>query len=387
MEGNILESIYKAALKFLSPLSLEETYRIIVNEAVKLVDGEYGSIVVRKGAKFEKVYSSSDIGYKTKVRKKAFAYKAFKENKAIIAHISKTGKAHPELKKIGIRSTIHIPLSYKSNSIGVLIVNSKKDQEFGKKDLEILQLFGSLASLSIRKTELYDETIKALEIRDQFISMSAHELRTPLTTISGYIQLLSLKLGNNNSREARWVNELQWEVFRLTQLVNELVAVNRIQSGQLQYSWKKCSLKEIIKRSINNFNFAHPDYEIVFQDNIDGRGDLIIGDFDKLIQVVDNVLDNAAKFSKSANPINVKLTNKVSQIVLEVLDKGKGISKEEKDKIFDAFYMGKNHTREGIGIGLFLTQNIIKRHHGIIKIQSRVGKGTKVAIKIPIAKV
>src|SRR5260221_3851234 len=177
--NDTLEKIYKAGLKFLDPLDPQQTYATIIEEAVKLVKADYGSIALQEDGEFKKVYSTSPVWFKSEVRKKANAYKVFTTGKPIILGASKTNKAHPELDEIGIKSSILIPLSYRKKAIGVLIVNSRKVQHFGENELEVLKLFGSQASLAIRKTQLYNETKQALETRDLFISMAAHELRTP----------------------------------------------------------------------------------------------------------------------------------------------------------------------------------------------------------------
>jgi len=143
-------------------------------------------------------------------------------------------------------------------------VLSLQDGYFTEKEVNILKLFSSVASLAVIKMRLLNETQKALETRDLFISMAAHEFRTPLTTISGYTQLLYTKLAGANTSESRWIEELIWETSRLTILVNELLAANRIKSGKLQYIWKECSLKEVISRAILAFRFTHRIIKLIF---------------------------------------------------------------------------------------------------------------------------
>lgn len=386
MEDSILQRIYSSVLKFLIPLTSEKTYSTIVDEAVELVDGEYGSLVFRQGGEFVKVYSSSPLGYKTKVRKNAYAYRTFVERKPRIVHISQTEKAHPELKKVGIQSSIHIPLSYKNESIGVLIVNSKKNQKFSKKELDILVLFGSLASLAIRKTQLYSETKKALDLRDEFLSMAAHELRTPLTTIIGYSQLLNSKLKGSGSSESRWTEQLLNESFRLKLLVNEVLETSRINIGEVNYDWKECNVKEIIQRAIVNFGFNHPDHKLMFNDFVKGDGVFVIGDFDKLLQVLDNLLDNAAKFSAPSSTVVLEIICKLKHLNIRIKDRGRGISERDLVNIYERFYVGKNHKVEGMGLGLFLVKNILEQHRGEIKVRSKEGVGTSVIIRLPAIK-
>jgi transcriptional regulator with GAF, ATPase, and Fis domain len=156
-----LGKVYKSALKFLIPLSLEETYKIIVSEALKLVDGDYGSISMIKGRRLERAYASSATLFKIEPRKKGYTYGVYKSRKAIVLKRRRLTGIHPELKKLNVRSDILIPLVNRGNSIGVLTVLSIK-KFFRKRELELLQLFGPLATLAISKAVLYDELDKAL---------------------------------------------------------------------------------------------------------------------------------------------------------------------------------------------------------------------------------
>jgi len=385
MEENILEKIHVSALKFLDSLTPEETFKTIADEAVNLVLGDYASILIDQNGELKKVYASKPIGYTVKNRKQGNACLAFIQRKPIIAHISDMGVAHPQLKTLGIKSGIFIPLSYKKKALGVLVVNSKLNQKFTTRELNILKLFGSLASLSVRKTQLYDETKKALELRDEFISLAAHELRTPMTTISGYIQLLHGKLVNSNSSEAKWTEELLRESRRLTNIVSELVEVNRINAGKYHFNLSEVNLVGIVGKSINRFLLVNNNYKIDFNNTIKPQDSMIIADQEKILMVINSLLDNAAKFSPTESVINISLKSNSRQLILVIQDHGKGISEEELDNLFQSFR--KEQTGSGLGLGLFLSKNIIEKHKGEISVKSKKDKGTKVEIKLPKIKI
>ncbi|MBI3486509.1 GAF domain-containing protein [Candidatus Daviesbacteria bacterium] len=387
MNENTLEKIHTSALKFLTPLNLDEVYKIIVLEAIKLVDAEFGSLLLYQNKNFERVFTTLPVASKVNLRKKGSTYTAFKSREAFVKQDKYFGRFHPQIKNLGIKSNIFIPLSYKRQSVGVLIVNSFDQRQFQKRELEILKLFGSLASLAIRKTQLNEESRKAVEDRDTFISMAAHELRTPLTTISGYVQLLSQKLARQPTNEGRWSQELVWETSRLSQLINEIVAVNKIQANQFSYNWEECQLEEIINRAISDFHLIHPYHVPNFQNGLAVSQDKIVGDSAKLLQVMINLLDNAAKFSEAGSEISINLKAKKKFLILNVKDHGKGIPKKDLSKIFDGFYRDKNNMIEGMGLGLFLAKNIIEYHHGSIKVKSKLNFGTNIEIKLPRVKI
>lgn len=384
VDPNTLEDIYKASLKFLERLTPQETLSTIVGEAVKLVNGEYGSILLENENYLVRIYASNPLAYQTQIRMDGNTYKCFRTGKPILETIKKMQNAHPELKKAGISSTIFIPLTNKS-SIGVLTVNSKRNQNFTSYQMRILQLFGSMASLAIRKTQLYDEIKKALDMRDMFISMASHELRTPLTTISGYVQLLQLKIKKEDGVSKIWMDELSKEVDRLTSLVKELLEINRIKAGNLQYFFKESNISEIVDRAVKNIEFGHPEKKIILENKL-GRDDVVICDDDKLLQVINNILENAAKYSPVGKEIKMILTKKNNQLRIIVKDKGIGIPSKDLPDIFKGYFHGKNHTREGLGLGLFLTKSIIEKHLGSIKIKSAENRGTTVEVILPKVK-
>ena len=216
--------------------------------------------------------------------------------------------------------------------------------------------------------------------------MAAHELRTPVTTISGYSQMLYSKFAGSDTPESRWITDLSWETQRPTHLINELLEIDRIKKGVLEYHFKEISIREVLRRAASDFKMNHPNHNIILDDNLKNGEDIIIGDFNKLLQMLINIFDNAAKFSRSGTDINIVLKSNKSHLKIIIKDKGKGISKKEIADIFDKYYRGKSEIKEGMGIGLFLVKNIIKQHHGDIQIFSKENIGTKVEIGLPTSK-
>lgn len=387
MASDILKKIYLSSLKFLAPLTTRDTYTTIVSEAIKLVQAEHGSILLEQDGELNRVYSTNPILYRIKHRKRGFLFKAFKTGKPIIIHAKKIEKVHPEIKKLSIVTDIIIPLSYRHKSIGILAVLTKKEEKFNEEDMDALILFGSMASLAIRKTQLYDETKSALETRDLFISMASHELKTPVTTIFGFAQLLLEKKNKKNEIKTSWIDSLNAECARLKSLINDLLEANRINNKHLYHDFRERSLRKIIRRILDNFKFSHPDRKTVFNDNINSRKDAIIGDSNRLIEVFINLLDNAAKFSPPQSEITLTLKQDKKSFNIIIEDRGRGITKKDKPKIFDRFYKGTGTTHEGLGLGLFLVKDIIERHHGTINLHSQPNQGTIVEVKLPKAKV
>lgn len=384
-EKNI-EKIYKSSLKLLLPLTPEETYAVVVREAIKLVGGDFGNLVLLQDGKLIKVYSSSPLGYQVKFRKTGFTYQAFKEKKVFIKPISEFGAAHSDLKKLGIKWCLFIPLSYHKKVIGTISINSSQKKEADDKMQHGLELFGSMASLAIRKSHIHQDTQKALLLRDSFIAMAAHELRTPVTTIYGYAQLLKNRSPHLGCLETKWIQEMYFESHRLSTLVKDMLEINRIKASKLSFDLKIHSLRYIIEKIIRNFYLNFPTRKLHFVDKLEEKNDQIVGDINKLIQVFMNLLDNAVKFSTPETDITLTLDDKGNYLVVTLADRGRGIPKDDLPQIFNEFYQGQGLPK-GMGIGLFLSKNLIEKQRGFIRIQSKLNKGTTVKVRLPKATV
>lgn len=380
--GNIFEILNRSTLKLLEAPSLEKLCKIIVDEARKLVGAEHGSLFLYEKERLLRVYTSSAILRKSKVAKRGFLEKAFQTGKVEI--LRSPEKLNKEYKILGIRSVILLPLSYKSSTIGMLVVHSLKEEFFSKKQLYILKLFASMACLAIIKSKLHEETKTALEIRDRFISLASHELRTPLTSINGYIQLLYGKLANRDTIESRWMEELYNESIRLTNLVKELLDINRIKQGQFAFTLSEVDMKDVVEKVVRQYRSYNPEREIIFEDKIFDNHYRVIGDFDKLREMVAALLSNAVKFSTPGAKIVITLIPTTRSIHMKMRDYGKGIPKDDLENIFDGFYKTQySREKAGMGVGLLLAQHVVNYHRGKISITSETKDGTTVDVELP----
>lgn len=381
---NTLEKINKAGLTLLETLTPEETYTAVVSEAMRLVDAEYASILLDKEDVLTRVYASAPFLSKINFRKDSSIETAFKHNKLIISNIDDKTKVNPIIRRMGILSIILIPLAYRGKTIGVLSVHSKKKEHFSGKEVDMLRIFGSMASFAINKSHMYSETRKALEIRDMFISMAAHELRTPLTSISGYIQLLYSRLAKQDDSVGKWIRSLYEENKRMMHLVKELLEVNRMRAGQLQFRWQECNLDIILTECVKEMSQRYSGRQINYISTIKEEP-TVIGDSIRLIQVFNNIIDNALKYSPHDAPVEITLTGKQNLFIISIKDLGKGIDKKDLPNIFEGRHKGGGG-EEGFGIGLFFVENVVRQHRGSINVISKLKKGTTIQIQLPIAR-
>lgn len=385
--SEILEDIYNLTLKLLLPLTVEDTYAIIVEEARKLMDAECGSLfLAQPDGMLKRVFSTVPLERQIELRKGDFKYKSFHERKAFIISGTRMKKVHPEFAGTKEERTFFIPLYYNNQSTGVLSLISKKKIPITAQKLHIIEVLGTVASLKIRNLDLYTEIKRILESRDQFISLASHELKTPITTISGYLQLIDKKIrdGDQECVKPEWITEMQGEITRLSRLIDKLLNVQQIHAGKVAYHWSHYSLFSLLNVAISQTKIMYPHQQIAFIETPDQKVANVLCDKEKLLQVFVNILSNASKFSPDHLPIEVSLREKSHMYVISIKDKGAGIAKEDLPEVFSEFHKGAtDHNRRGLGLGLYISKQIVQQHGGEIEIHSAVKKGTEVLISLP----
>ncbi len=365
----LLKKINKSTLKLLEAESFPQLCTMVLEEAIQVTGIPAGELLLLYNDKLEKICSSK-FPKKIKFNKNNKIYKILKKGKILIS-----------------QNTLYIPFVYHYESIGILILFSPTEINLNKKDIDLLQLFAATIALTMKKTQLHTQVQNALEMRDRFISLASHELRTPLTSLNGYIQLLHRKLAHKNTLESRWVEELYQESTRLTNLIKELLDINRIKQGQLEFILHEVDVVEVIMKAIERFRFINKENEVIFSNKINKEQGRIIGDFDKLLQMVAALISNAGKFSKPRSKIQIILESNNRDVLLKVEDQGKGIPKKEITKIFNGFYKIGKEEKEGMGVGLLLSEHIVQHHHGKIEITSLENKGTTIEVQLPRIKI
>lgn len=380
---NVLDQLYHSGLQFLVPLTPDETYKTLINEAVKIIGAAYGTILLWENDSWEKVYSTVPNSQSITPRKNGYTKATFRKGEILVLPAKDVVRVHPELEKMKMKRTVMVPLSYQNDAYGILILAVTNSRKISQRNLELLKVYGAIASLSIRKMQLYSEAKKAIEARDIFLGLVAHELRTPLTTITSYVQFLEKKEKRTKKIVPQWIKELSFSTLLLKKLVNELLNVDLLESGKFTYSIGKVRLEQVIEEAIRQYEITNPSTMISFSNYMKRKNAFIAGDMKRLIQALDNLFDNAEKFSKKSTEISISLRKKSKEYVIQVKDNGIGVPKEHIGKLFRPFYKAHQGYQEGMGLGLFLSKSIIQQHHGDIHVNSKEKLGTTVTIRLP----
>lgn len=332
-----LEKIYHSTIRLLIPSSLQETYMIVVNEAIKLVDAKYGSIFMPKDGKIVRVYTSDPGLNIIRPRSSGITENVFKTGEPRLLDIKKIAENHPNMEKFNVGSDITIPLAYGHIVIGVLSVLSAKGKRFDEVELHLMKLFGPIATLAIRNAILYQDLKDSLKMRDLFISMASHELRNPIASLSLNAELLERTIKKGRKTQLKRLNILQKEIDRIGRLVNDLLDLSQIERGEFSYNFKRVNPNRVVKETVEEFKM-HKD-RVTFNDNALRNKMYIKGDEDKLLQMLKNIISNSLKFSPDDKKVSIKTSKDGAFFRIDVKDLGVGISKEDMH-IFKQFYQG-----------------------------------------------
>ncbi|WP_459994487.1 sensor histidine kinase [Marinitoga arctica] len=228
---------------------------------------------------------------------------------------------------------------------------------------------------------------KEIELmRREFLTIMSHELKTPLTVIHGYSETLLMSDEKLSPQALRFLNIIEDESSRLTRLINDLLDISRLERKDYEYNFKEVNLSNLIKKMNLMFDSLIKEMDIKIYLDIE-ENLKVIGDEDRLIQVVYNILDNAVKFTNikesDEKKIYMRLYSEENEVILEVEDTGIGIPERERNKIFNLFYrVDKSRTRQipGTGLGLYIVKQILEKHRAYIEVDSEENQGTLVKI-------
>ena len=221
--------------------------------------------------------------------------------------------------------------------------------------------------------------------KNDFLSMASHELRTPVTTIKGYGQIIERLLAEKNDlKTLGFVKKMTKQVNRLDTLITDLLDITKMQRGGLIRNESVFNFNDLVKEVVDDMQKTTVTHQII--DNL--NADLEIkGDKDKLSQVLNNLISNATKYSPAADKIIVSTQIVKDGVQLSVQDFGIGISIEGQQRVFEQFYRvdGENQsTFQGMGIGLYICAEIIKKEGGNIWVESTGGEGSVFYVWLPV---
>jgi len=231
-------------------------------------------------------------------------------------------------------------------------------------------------------TDIEEQKV-AMDKKDEFIGIASHELKTPLTSVKGYLQLISHKKEILPDAVKQYVDKAIISLNKLQRLVNDLLDVSKIQAGKLEYAVMPFNLTPMVALCAENAQHIFPDYTF----GVQAENELMVmGNEERLEQVVMNLINNAVKYSPINRHVILKAKKHNDRVRVSVADKGIGLSTVQQERIFERFYRveDKTHMSSGLGMGLYISQQIVADHEGAIGVESELGKGATFYFDLPL---
>ena len=221
--------------------------------------------------------------------------------------------------------------------------------------------------------------------KEDFITIATHELKTPVTSIKGYAQVLQARFGRGGNLEAvAMLSKMNVQITKLTNLIGDLLDVAKVDEGILQFHKGSFDFNVLVTDIIGEMQMTTTKHHIIKKLS---SAKTISGDRDRVGQVITNLLSNAIRYSPHGKKIIVTTLANKKEVTLSVQDFGIGILKEKQEKVFERFFRAgdSEDTFAGLGLGLFISAEIVKRHGGRMWVDSIEGKGSKFCFTLPVS--
>ncbi|HUE75723.1 MAG TPA: ATP-binding protein, partial [Chloroflexota bacterium] len=298
------------------------------------------------------------------------------------------------LRALGMRSVIIVPLVARGRVLGSMqVVLERSDRRYGTDDLWLAQQLASQAALEVDNARLFEGEARArqqaeaaIRLRDEFLGVAAHELRTPLAILRGFSQLLSRHFATGEEidpeKRQRYLRAIDDQTEKLNRLVGQLLDVSQIEQGRLVLVKERVNIATLAREVVANVQQGTETQNLIALIERDVWAEI---DPLRIEQVLINLLANAIRYSPEQGPIEVNLDQpdpETARIV--VRDHGLGIPPDRRDHMFNLFYQAHQDSyRSGLGIGLYISREIVQSHGGDIRAEFPDDGGARFIVTLP----
>jgi signal transduction histidine kinase/DNA-binding response OmpR family regulator len=232
-----------------------------------------------------------------------------------------------------------------------------------------------------------DDQKQAIARKDEFISVASHELKTPLTSIKGYVQLLQRTMTGDVNGSKLYIDRTLNQIKKLDTLIADLLDISKIESGKMKMNMKAFNFGQMLNNTAEIIRQTYPDYELIYSAGPEVE---VFGDEVRLEQVLINFLSNAIKYSPNSKTIELDAKPIPGKtLMVRVKDNGLGIHKKDQPFIFDKFFRAEESSKnfQGLGIGLYISADILQRHNAVYGVESEPGIGSVFYFSIPFTNI
>lgn len=373
-----------------STLDLSELLYRIVHAAADLCGAEEASILLydqnRQDLRFEVATNMDDPfmrGVSVPVDSSLAGWMVTNRQPVLIENVENDARHFGQVGvavNMKIKSLLGVPLIRKEKVIGALEAVNKISGSFTIQDQDLLTALGAQAAIAIENSHLFQQT--------DLISDLVHELRTPLASLNTAAHLIPRPDITEEQRN-RFINIIQQEITRLSDLTTSFLDLARLESGRTQFFSQAFALKPVVEDCLELMRSRAEEKGLALSGTISAELPDLKGDKDKIKQVIINLLSNAIKYNYPQGRVVLTVQQSDQEIILSVSDTGPGISEENLKHLFEKFYRvpGTEKLALGTGLGLSICKRIVEAHGGKIEVKSQVKKGTTFSVHLPLTPV
>ncbi len=284
------------------------------------------------------------------------------------------------------QSLLCVPLMFRDEVVGVMQLLNKQDGEFDDLDVERALSIATAVAIAISNARLFEKAEVTKRHQDDFVATVSHDMRAPLTAIQNFATEIA-HAGPLNSDQRQFVTEISKASEWMEGLVNSLLELAKVNLKELN-AFKPLDLTNVVQESVAQFSPSAEAKTIALQVNLHDQPIVVNGNRHQLNSAVNNLIDNAIKYSPRNSAVSINLEAHSQSVLLTVCDQGSGIERDDIARIFEKFYRGdENEPQNGFGLGLAMVQSVIEAHDGEIWVDSTPGKGSCFTLKLPLSAV
>lgn len=315
-------------------------------------------------------------------------------NPRIINNLKQYLKGHPKsdstrlIVEEGMQSSLTCPLIAMDKPIGFIFFSSLQPNTYEDIHIDLFLKIASQLSIILEKSRMHEQLIQLSELKNKFLGIAAHDLRSPIGVVKNFIILfLNGYLGDIEDKQREVMLTMDRNCDRMLNLIGNLLDISAIESGRLELKFQTVDLHKFFHTYQSMTKSLAEKKQIELKLKIEPDLPNIIVDSDRIMQVLDNLVTNAIKFSYPNTTVTISARKINGNMEISVADQGQGIPDGEISKIFKEFSKTSVRPTAGeksTGLGLAIAKKIIEAHHGTISVASEVGKGTTFIIDLPI---
>ncbi len=294
--------------------------------------------------------------------------------------------------RLDLRSRVVAPMLSGAETIGAISVVRREPSAFRTGEVELLGLLGRLVGSAVQNIRAYEserttveELRKLSALRADFVSMVSHELRSPMASVIGSARTLQQRWRELTAEQREsFLALIAHETSRLADLIGDVLDTSRIEAGTFSFSFDDVDIAQLVRDSAAAAE--HGQDEVVVKAVVREPLPTVRGDRDRLRQILVNLIDNAVKYSPEGDEVQVEVQASNGRVLIEVRDRGPGISPEHQRMIFEKFGRAQvgEKAKPGTGLGLFIARSIAEAHGGTLEVRSAPDRGATFRLSLPV---